>query len=231
MVEVNNISAKSTLKLVRISGTVLKALIDSIKLINRERRAKTVIHWNNLVSNRHDLAKHIIWLISQTNVVAIRLTHLLSTISAYKKRHSKRNLRLHVHITHKITTGKQVEDLVVSAHLYVCLDNNRIICLKNWINKLMEGNWLLVVITIREVFSLKNTSNGELAHKTKHGLKVHRLNPVTVMNNGSSFWIKNLHCLVDVGLCVGIYLLCSERRTGRVTSRRVANQCGATTNN
>ena len=231
MIKVNNISAKSTLKLVRISSTVLKALIDCIKLINRERRAKTVIHWNNLVSNRHDLAKHIIWLISQTNVVAIRLTHLLSAISTYKKRHGKRNLRLHVHITHKVTASKQVENLVVSAHLYICLNNNRIICLKNWINKFMESNWLLVVITIREVFSLKNTSNGELAHKTKHGLKVHRLNPVTVMNNGSSFWIKNLHCLVNIGLCVGIYLLCSKRRTGRISTRRVTNQRGATTNN
>ena len=71
----------------------------------------------------------------------------------------------------------------------------------------MERNGLLITVAIREVFSLKNTSNGELAHKAKHGFKVHRLNPVTVMNNGSSFWIKNLHCLVDVGLCVGIYLL------------------------
>ena len=95
----------------------------------------------------------------------------------------------------------------------------------------MEGNWLLVVITIREVFSLKNTSNGELAHKAKHGLKVHRLNPVTVMNNGSSFWIKNLHCLVNIGLCVGVYLFRSERRTSRVTPRWVTNQCSATTNN
>ena len=95
----------------------------------------------------------------------------------------------------------------------------------------MESNWLLVVITIREVFSLKNTGNGELTHKTKHGLKVHRLNPVTVMNNSGSLWIKNLHCLVNISFCICIYLFCSERRTGRITSGRISNQRGAATNN
>ena len=95
----------------------------------------------------------------------------------------------------------------------------------------MKRNWLLIMIAIREVFSLKNTSNGELAHKAKHGLKIHRLNPVTVMNNSGSFWIKNLHSLVNIGLCVCIHLLCSERRTGRIASGRVSDQRGAATNN
>ena len=148
-------------------------------------------------------------------------------VEAHEQRHRERDLRLHSLGAHEVAASEQVEDLVVAAHLEVAVDDDRVVSLQHGVDELMQGDGLLVGVTVVEVLTLKDACHVELRHEVQHALQVERLQPVTVVHDGGLLGVEHLHGLFDVGLGIGLDLLLSERRTGGVTARRVTDKGGA----
>ncbi len=230
VVRVAEVTAKSTLKFVRIGRAVGQSGINLVNLFGSKRACQAVVLANHLVGNGHGLAKHVCRLVGQANVIAVRLTHLTHAIGALEQRHGECHLRLHTHLLHELAARKKIEELVGATHLYVSLDLHRVKCLHNGIQELMQGDGSLRLITLGKVVTLKNACHRKLGAQLEHALEVQRQNPVTVMHDSGFLRIQNLHGLINVGLCVGLNLLLRELWARRVLTRRIANHGGTVTN-
>ena len=118
-----------------------QAGLDLVDCRNGLGRCKTVVLHHKLVGDGHDLAEHVGRLISEADVVAVALRHLLHTVGALEQRERQAHLRLHAELLHKLATGKQVEELIGAAELDVSLDNDGVVSLHDRIHELVKADW------------------------------------------------------------------------------------------
>ena len=88
----------------------------------------------------------------------------------------------------------------------------------------MHSDRSLRLIALREVVTLEDTGDGELAHEAEEVLQVQRQDPVGVVDDLRFLGVQDLHSLGDVGFGVGLHLLLGKLRTGGVLARRVADE-------
>ena len=227
VVEVADVACELTLELVRVSGAVGEGCVDLVDLVDRERGAQAEVARDELVGDRHELAVHVRRLVGEADVVLVALGHLLVAVESLEKRHRERDLRLHAHVTHEVTSGEKVEDLVVAAHLEVGLDDDGIVRLEHGVDELVQRDGLAVDVAVVEVLALEDARHVELAHELEHVSQGERLDPVAVVDDARALGVEDLHGLRDVGLRVLLDLLLGEGRTGAVASGRVADEGGA----
>ena len=163
MVGGHDVSSQLALHLVRMQLVVGEALLDTVDLVDRQRRCQAEVLDHELVGNGHDLAEHISRLVGDADVVAIALRHLLHAIGALEQRQRQAHLGLHAHFFHELAASQQVEQLVGTAELDVGFDDDRVVSLHDRVEELMHGDGLVARIAVVEVVALENARNGELA--------------------------------------------------------------------
>ena len=228
-VVVPRVAAQSALELVGVGGTVGQGGVDLVDLGRGERAGQTIVLADHLVGDGHGLAEHILGSIGQADVVAVGLGHLAHAVGALEQRHGERDLRLHAHLLHELTAGKQVEELVGAAHLHVGLDLNGVEGLHHGVQELVQGDRRLGLVALGKVIALEDAGDGELGAHLQQSGQIHRQDPVAIVHDGGLLGIQDLHGLADIGLGVGLDLLLRKLRAGGVLARRIADQCGAVT--
>lgn len=137
------------------------------------------------------------------------------------------HLWLHASDAHEVSSSKQIEDLVVTAHLDIRLDDHGVIRLEYGVDKLVQGDGATLDITFVEVLALEDARDVESAHETEHLRKIEGLQPIAVVNDGRPRGIEHLHSLLDVRLGVCLDLLLSERWARAVATRGITDEGGA----
>ena len=165
----NDFVSESRFRVTRIAALVLALILDTGNFLVALQREQVVPVPHQIVGNRHDLAEHAVRGLGDTDVVVLRLAHLVHAVEADKQRHRQNALRFLAVLALELAADDEVKALVRAAELEVGVERDRVIALHQRVEELMHRDRQVFTETLREVIALKEAGKRVAGSNKAHG--------------------------------------------------------------
>ena len=169
-------------------------------LLRRQVGQQRVVPPHQLVGDRHQLAEHLARRLRHADVVAHALRHLLDAVQPFEQRRRHHDLRLEAVGRHDVAADVEVEELIGAAELDVGLEEDRVVGLRERIEKLVERDRLAALVALLEVAALEHLRDVVLRGEPHPAEAAKRLQPFAVEPHLGLLRIEDLEDLRLVGL-------------------------------
>ena len=189
-------------------------------------RQQLVVAPHQLVGDRHQLAEHLVRRLGDADVVVERLRHLVDAVEPFEQRQRQDALRLLAVVPLQLAADQEVELLVGAAELDVGLQRDRVVALRERVEKLVDRDRLAALVALGEIVALEHARHRVLRGEPDHAVGAERRQPLRVERDLGLLAVEDHEHLVGVGLRVRLDLLARQRRPRHVAAGRVADQAG-----
>ena len=143
----------------------------------------------------------------------------------FEDREREADLRLLSRSLLQRAAHEQVERLVRPAQLDVRFQVDRVLALRERVQKLVERDRLAAAVAVLEVVALQHARHGDVGRQPDHVGERHRVQPVAVVDDRELLRTRVEHerGLLEVALAVGARLGLGQRRPRLGLARRVAD--------
>jgi hypothetical protein len=211
------------LRVARIAAFVARA-VQCGDLAFGTQRYELEIAPHQHVGDRHQLAEHLRRRFGDADVVVERLRHLVDAVQSFEQRQRQDALRLLTVMALQLAPDEQVEFLVRAAQLDVGLQRDGVVALRERIQELVNGDWLLFRVPFREVVALEHPRDRVFRGQADHAIRAECCEPLRVERDLGLRAIEDEECLIRVRLRVDGHFVGRERRTRYVAPCRIADQ-------
>jgi hypothetical protein len=152
--------------------------------------------------------------------------HLLHAVEAFEDGRHEDDLGRLAGVALEVAAAHEVELLVGAAELDVAFEGDGVVALGHGVEQLVDGDGLLLLETLVEVFALQHLRDGELGGEADHALEAEFLEPLGVIADLGFGGVEDLEDLLLVGFGVAVDLCLGERLAGDVAAGGVADEGG-----
>ncbi len=184
---------------------------------------------HQFVTDLHGLGDDIDGRLVDADVISERLAHLVHTVETLKQGHRHDHLRRLAVMLLQASAHQQVELLIRAAQFDIGPQGDRVVALHQRIEKLVDGDRLLAVEALAEVFALKHARYRVLRGEFDHVGGSHRPEPFAVETNFGLCPIQHLEHLIGVGLRIGLHIRWRQRLPCDVLAGGIADHSGEVT--
>ena len=213
------------LHLAGVLAPLVQVLLEAGQLPRGDVGEEFKIAQHQGVGDGHDLAEHDSRGFVDPHVVPQGFAHLLHPVQPFQQGQGDHHLGLLAVFPLQVPAHQEVEGLVGAAQLHVGLKGHRIIALDQGIEKLVDADGGLGIVTLMEILPLQHAGHGVAGRQLDQVLGGHLLHPAAVEVDKGFLWVQNLEDLALVSGGVGLDL-CFREGQGLTLARGIADETG-----